>query len=125
MKDVADGVDGFIVRLRAGYRIPFSRTWILSITAYTTWADDDYMSAYFGIDRKNSLRSGLKQYDADSGFKDVGITLPLLYNASPHWSIMGVAGYKRLIGDAADSPIVDDEGDENQFVGGAFVIYRF
>jgi outer membrane scaffolding protein for murein synthesis (MipA/OmpV family) len=125
MKDVADGNDGSIVRLRAGYRIPFSRTWILSITAYTTWADDDYMSAYFGIDRKNSLRSGLKQYDADSGFKDVGITLPLLYNASPHWSIMGVAGYKRLIGDAADSPIVDDEGDENQFVGGAFVIYRF
>jgi len=125
MKDVADGNDGSIVRLRVGYKIPFNKTWILSITAYTTWADDDYMSAYFEVDQKNSLKSGLKQYDADSGFKDFGITLPLLYNASPHWSIMGVVGYKRLIGDAADSPIVDDEGDENQFVGGAFAIYRF
>ena len=125
MKDVADGNDGSIVRLRVGYKIPFNKTWILSITAYTTWADDDYMSAYFGIDQKNSLKSGLKEYDADSGFKDVGITVPLLYNASAHWSFMGVVGYKRLIGDAADTPIVDDEGNENQYVGGAFVIYRF
>jgi outer membrane protein len=125
MKDVTDGNDGSIVRLRAGYRIPFNRTWILSINGYTTWADDNYMSAYFGINGKNSLKSGLKPYDADSGFKDVGITVPLRYNASEHWSIMGVAGYKRLTGDAADSPIVEDEGNENQFYGGAIVIYRF
>jgi outer membrane scaffolding protein for murein synthesis (MipA/OmpV family) len=38
---------------------------------------------------------------------------------------MGVAGYKGLIGNAADSPIVDDEGDEIQFYGGDFVIFRF
>jgi outer membrane protein len=125
MKDVADGNDGSIVRLRAGYRIPLSPTWMLSINGYTTWADDDYMSAYFGIDGKNSLKSGLKPYDADSGFKDVGITVPLRYNATENWAIMGVVGYKRLIGDAADSPIVEDEGDENQFYGGAFLIYRF
>jgi outer membrane scaffolding protein for murein synthesis (MipA/OmpV family) len=30
-----------------------------------------------------------------------------------------------LLGDADDSPIVEDEGNENQFYGGAFVIYRF
>jgi outer membrane protein len=125
MKDVADGNDGSIVRLRAGYRIPFNQTWILSINGYTTWADDNYMSAYFGVNGRNSFKSGLKPYDADSGFKDVGITVPLRYNASEHWSIMGVAGYKRLTGDAADSPIVEDEGNENQFYGGAIVIYRF
>ena len=125
MTDVADGNDGSIVRLRMGYRIPFNPTWMLSINGYTTWADEDYMKAYFGVDKNNSLRSGLKEYGADSGFKDVGITVPLRFNASDHWAIMGVAGYKRLIGDAEDSPIVADEGDENQFYGGAFVIYRF
>ena len=67
------------------------------------------MSAYFGVDSKNSLKSGIKAYDADSGFKDFGITVPLRYNASDHWSIMGVVGYKKLIGDASDSPIVEDE----------------
>jgi outer membrane protein len=34
-------------------------------------------------------------------------------------------GYKRLVGDAEDSPVVDDEGDANQFVAGAFAIYKF
>jgi outer membrane scaffolding protein for murein synthesis (MipA/OmpV family) len=33
--------------------------------------------------------------------------------------------YKRLLGDAADSPVVDDEGDPNQFVGAMLLIYRF
>jgi outer membrane protein len=115
MKDVTEGNDGSIVRLRAGYRIPLSRTWILSVNAYTTWADNDYMATYFGVDPRDSARSGLEEYDADSGFKDIGITVPLRYGASEHWSIMGVSGYKRLIGDAADSPIVKDEGDKNQF----------
>jgi outer membrane protein len=125
MKDVADGNDGSIVRLRAGYKIPLNRRWILSLNAYTTWADDNYMSSYFGVNRSNSLKSGLKEYNADSGMKDFGITVPLRFMATEHWSILGVVGYKRLVGDAADSPIVDDEGNENQYIGGAIVIYRF
>jgi outer membrane scaffolding protein for murein synthesis (MipA/OmpV family) len=125
MQDMSDSNEGAIVRLRAGYRIPLSKTWIIALNGYTTWADDDYMSAYFGVDQTNSLRSGIKEYNADSGFKDVGITVPIRFNASEHWSIIGVAGFKKLIGDAEDSSIVSDEGDDNQFVGGAFVIYRF
>lgn len=125
MQDVSDANEGAIVRLRAGYRIPLSKTWILGINGFTTWADDDYMATYFGVDRRNSLRSGIKEFDADSGFKDVGITVPIRFNASAHWAIIGVAGFKKLIGDAEDSPIVSDEGDDNQFVAGAFVIYRF
>jgi outer membrane scaffolding protein for murein synthesis (MipA/OmpV family) len=33
--------------------------------------------------------------------------------------------YARLLGDAEDSPIVDDVGDANQFFGGALINYRF
>jgi outer membrane scaffolding protein for murein synthesis (MipA/OmpV family) len=32
-----------------------------------------------------------------------------------------LANYTRLINDAADSPVVDDVGDENQFFAGALV----
>jgi outer membrane scaffolding protein for murein synthesis (MipA/OmpV family) len=125
MTDVADANEGAIVRLRAGYRIPISRNWIIGINGFTTWADEDYMEAYFGVDRRNSLRSGIKQFEADSGFKDVGVTVPIRYNATECLSVIGVAGFKMLIGDAEDSPIVSDEGEENQFYGGAFVIYGF
>ncbi len=38
---------------------------------------------------------------------------------------MGLLSYKHLLGDAEDSPVVDDEGDANQFSGGILVFYKF
>jgi MipA family protein len=125
MQDIADGNDGALVRLRGGYHLPISKVWSASINAFTTWADDDYMEAYFGIDQSNANKSGLKTFNADSGFKDVGVALPVTYSPWEHWSIMGAVAYKRLLGDAADSPVVDDEGNANQFIGGMLLIYRF
>jgi outer membrane protein len=123
--DIADGNEGSMIRFRGGYKIPTPRPWAVSINAYTTWADDDYMEAYFGIDQRNSLKSGLKTHKADSGLKDLGFSLPVLYSPWEQWSLMGVVALKRLLGDAKDSPVVDDEGDENQFVAGVLAIYRF
>jgi outer membrane protein len=125
MQDIADGNDGAVVRLRGGYHIPINKEWNTSINAFTTWADDDYMSSYFGINRRNADKSGLKKFNADDGIKDVGIALPVTYSPWEHWSILGAVAYKRLLGDAADSPVVDDEGDANQFIGGMVLIYRF
>jgi len=125
MQDAADGNDGAIIRLNGGYKIPIDQTWNLSLGAFTTWADEDYMEAYFTIDGADSARSGLKTFDADSGFKDVGLNLTASYKPWEHWGFMGLVGYKRLLGDAKDSPVVDDEGNANQFSGGVLAFYRF
>ena len=125
MQDVADGNDGAIVRLNGGYHIPIDEVWNLSLGAFTTWADDDYMEAYFEIDAGDALKSGLDRSDADSGIKDAGLNLMVSYKPWEHWGFMGLASYKRLFGDAEDSPVVDDEGDENQFSTGVLVFYKF
>ena len=125
MTDVADGNDGAIVRLNGGYRIPIDQSWLLSLGAFTTWADDDYMEAYFEIDKRDSDRSGLDKFGADSGLKDVGLNLAASFKPWRHWGFMGLVSYKRLLNDAEDSPVVDDEGDDNQFAGGILVIYNF
>ena len=125
MADVASGNDGTLVRLKGSYHLPIDEEWSALFIVYTTWADSDYMDAYFGIDGADSRRSGLKKYDADSGIKDVGFVVPVTYSPYEHWSFMGALGYKRLVGDAEDSPVVDKEGEANQFVAGAFVIYKF
>jgi len=125
MADAADGNDGAIVRLNGGYRIPIDQIWSLSLGVFTTWADDDYMQSYFEIDAADSARSGLSTFNADSGFKDVGLNLVASYKPWEHWGFMGLVSYKRLLGDAEDSPVVDDEGDANQFSGGVLVFYKF
>ena len=125
MADVADGNDGAIVRLLGGYKIPIDQAWSVSIGAFTTWADDDYMEAYFEIDPANAARSRLSTFDAESGLKDVGLNLTVSYKPWEHVGFMGLARYTRLLNDAEDSPVVDDEGDANQFSAGILVFYKF
>ena len=124
MTDVADGNDGSLVRLLGGYRIPLGE-WSIGLEGFTTWADDDYMEAYFGVDASDSARSGLAIFDADSGFKDIGLGVSVNWSPWDNWGLMGLASYKWLLDDAEDSPIVDNEGNENQYFLGALFYYKF
>lgn len=125
MTDVADGNDGAIARLRGGYGMPVNQVMNFNIQAFTTWADDDYMESYFTVTSAGSLASGLNTYTAESGIKDIGLNLSLHYMPWQYWGIMGLFSYKKLLGDAEDSPVVDNEGDDGQAVIGAMVTYLF
>ncbi|MGE5266677.1 MAG: MipA/OmpV family protein [Deltaproteobacteria bacterium] len=87
-----------------------------------TWADDDYMDAFFSVNSTQALNSSLDEYNADSGVKDVYIGLNADVPLSDRWNLKVIGQYSRLIGDAADSPIVESE---NQFFGGLGLTYKF
>ncbi|WGF88586.1 MipA/OmpV family protein [Marinivivus vitaminiproducens] len=125
VQDVGGGHEGLLAELEAGYRFTVSEAFSLTALASTGYASGGYMSAYFGVDNDDSVRSGLDAYDADAGFKDVGLSLRARYAFSEAWALTGVASYKRLLGDAADSPVVDDEGSENQVTGIVGLSYAF
>jgi outer membrane protein len=44
---------------------------------------------------------------------------------SRSFGVYGYAGYERLMGDAADSPIVQSFGSENQFLAGLALFFSF
>jgi outer membrane protein len=83
------------------------------------------MSTYFGVDAGDSARSGLSQYNADSGIKDIGLDLGANWSITQNWSLRGVAEYSLLVGDANDDSPVTDEGSEHQFFGGVLVVFNF
>jgi MipA family protein len=123
-QDVAND-NGALVTVRGTYGGRLSERWGLNASVGSTWASDDYMTSYFGIDAADAARSGLPEYSADEGFKDVSVGAALSYRLFERWSISALGSYTRLIDDAADSPVVDDVGNENQFFAGALVNYRF
>ena len=123
-QDVAND-NGFLATVRGAYNGRLSESWLYNAFVSSTWADEDYMSSYFGIDAADAARSGLDQYSADEGFKDISFGGGISYRLFERLSISALASYTRLINDAADSPIVDDVGDENQFLAGALVNYTF
>jgi len=123
--DVNDAHDGLVVTLEGGYTMPLDQGVKLGISLFTSYANDDYMQTYFSVNANNVGTSGLRYYEADSGIKDFGGMVNLAYAPWQNWGITGILGLKRLVGDAKDSPVVDQEGSENQFFGGVMATYRF
>lgn len=113
--DIGTGVKGTVLDDRL----------TLGATVGTTWASEDYMASYFGIDAQQAARSVYSRYEAESGFKSVGVTLTAAYALTESFSLNVVGGYTRLLGDAADSPIVKDEGSETQTFIGVGIGYSF
>jgi MipA family protein len=123
-QDVAND-NGFLATIRGAYRGTLTESLGMVAFVGSTWADDDYMSSYFGIDAANAAASGLDQFNADEGFKDLSFGGGLSYRFLERWSVAAFGTYARLLNDAKDSPIVDDVGDANQFFGGALINYQF
>jgi MipA family protein len=97
----------FRLALGAGYDV----TGKLYVKAIATmdFADHDYMQTFFGVTPQQSARSalGLRAYDAGSGPKSAGILLSTEYELVKDWKLLAAAGYSRLLGDAAHSPVVE------------------
>jgi outer membrane protein len=90
----------------------------------TSFANREYMQTYLGVTPLESATSGLAPYAPGGGFKGVGAEATGRYQFTPQWAVIGSVTYERLIGDAADSPIVQ-AGDDDQFVVKLGLSYRF
>ncbi len=78
------------------------------------WGGTGFMNSYFRVSDSESSESGLDPFTPDNGFYSVGVELNARYSFSEAWGVEGTASYDRLIGDAADSPIVEI-GTQNQY----------
>ena len=125
LADVSDTHDGMLVQGSLGYHWKASDVLVVTPTVFMTYADDDYMDTYFGVNSGNRGSSQLPDYEADAGLKDAGIKVVASYTPWERWGITGIVSYASLLNDAQDSPIVDDEGDDAQMFLGVMGTYRF
>jgi outer membrane scaffolding protein for murein synthesis (MipA/OmpV family) len=96
-----------------------------SIGPRLTWASEDYHQTYFGIDAAQSARSGLAQYDADSGIVSYGVGGFAAIPLGEQWRGNLFAGYDHMGNEPSDSPLINERGSEHQFMTGASVTYTF
>jgi outer membrane protein len=100
--------------------------YIFSIGPRARFSSGRYQDAYFRVTPAAALASGLPAYDpSGGGFHAVGVQSSLTWRMDRNWGLYGYAGYDRLIGDAARSPIVRDLGSRDQFSGGLGLFYEF
>lgn len=125
LHDVSDGHDGYLISPSIEYAAPLAPSWSVVMQGNTTYASGDYMSHYFSVNQQESARTGIDTNNADADFKDVTFNVGFVYHITQSWNLSLLGQYKRLVGDAADCPVVDDEGDKNNFAGGFTVTYTW
>nr|WP_298688605.1 MipA/OmpV family protein [uncultured Dongia sp.] len=125
MTDLGDVHNGTTISFGPSYSFSPSESVRLGVDLSATYASGNYTDTYFGVDAGDARRSGLSPFDADGGIKDVGVMFNATYQWNKNWGITGIAGYTQLVGDAADSPIVDDEGASGQAIVGAGLVFSF
>jgi MipA family protein len=99
--------DGLQAEFGLSAGIPLSEKLTLLTSVSTVWADQNYIRTNFGVSRAGALRSGLAEYEPDAGFKRIDLTVGASYQFNENWVLSGGAGYGWLLGDAAQSPIVE------------------
>ncbi len=101
------------------------QNYIFSIGPRVRWADNKYHDRYFGVTPAVAGATGLAALDPDGGIYAVGGIANFPHRLGRNWGVQAYAGYDRLVGDAADSPIVRAFGSRDQFSGGAGLWIEF
>jgi outer membrane protein len=123
--DMSGVYNGWLVTGVARAWQPIAKQWDVGLTLSGTYGDSAYTSKYFGVDAVDAIQAPFRRFTASAGFRDVSVTPAVVYHVDQNWAIAGGVRYSRLLGDAADSPIVEEVGSKNQFIFGAGVVYSW
>jgi len=127
--DVEGGKNGTEAHLQAMYYQPFSKTLIGNIGVGMTYGNNKFMETYFGVTSAHDISLypslGGQPYNASSGVVGWNIPFGLSTFLNQNWLLSAGGRYERLVSDAKNSPVVDQSGNANQWIGGVGLAYVF
>lgn len=121
-QDIGDKNLGLVGAVEADVTFMLTPQLSLSVGPVVTFANSEYMGTVYGVTAQQSALSGLPVYQAGSGITSVRLSAMAAYRITPHWTAGLRLTAGRLQGDAADSPIVEDE---TQNSASLFLLYSF
>lgn len=114
VKRTIGGMDGWSGNLGAYMPLSFGRKFLLFAGPSLSVADQNYMNRGFGVTESQSADSGLTEYDAKAGIKNVNFGITAIFFLTERWFISAEIAYERLLFDAADSSLTQNK---NQLAG--------
>jgi outer membrane protein len=119
------GHDGIIGSVGGDYVARDGDRYTLSIGPRLRFADSEYMDSFYGVRPEVSILTLLPVHDPDGGIEAFGAIGGFTYSLGGPFGLYGYARYDRLVGDAKNSPIVQEFGSPDQFSAGIGVSYIF
>ena len=119
------GHQGAVADVSADFIVPLIDRLTISAGPRFTWKSTKAVAPYFGVDAVHSLTSGLPVFEAKGGANSVGFGSQVTYRINPQWEVRAYVEYEKLLGAAADSPLVTRRGSSNQTTVGLGASYSF
>jgi outer membrane protein len=119
------GHKGVVGTVGADYVWRDGDRYVVSIGPRVLFSDSRYQRAYFGVTPEAALASGLPAYRPSGGVHGIAAATGVSYQFTPRWGLFGYGRAERLVGDAADSPIIREFGSRTQLSGGLGLNYTF
>jgi outer membrane scaffolding protein for murein synthesis (MipA/OmpV family) len=119
------GYDGFVGEGKAGVAFPIFSKAVFSFGGQLKWAGSGYNKAFFGITEKQSLNTGLQQYEAKSGIVSYGVETNILTRITKSFSVIVLASANQMGKVPSDSPLIRERGSKSQYIVGVGGIYSF
>lgn len=127
--DVSGAHESTVISPTIDFGTPLSRTFYVGASAGLDWAGGGYADYYYSITPAEGLVAGLPAYDANGGLKSWRLGLianhSITGDLTGGFSVFGAGGYTHLVGDFADSPVVDDRGSTSQWFGALGIAYTW
>lgn len=130
VKDIGSAHESWVFSPTVEFGTPLSRSVYVGVSASADFVSDRYNDYYFGISPAGAVASGLPAYNPSGGglksWQVGALTgLSLSGDLRKGWGLFGSASYKRLTGEAGDSPIVRGVGSRSQWLLAAGVGYSW
>ena len=106
--------------------MPVSQQLTLSAGPRFTYESTGAVAPYFSITAAQAMATGLPAFNARGGAHSVGAGAQASYRFNPQWEIHSYVENQRLLGDAANSPlVVVSRSSLNQTTVGVGASYSF
>lgn len=119
------GQHGVVANFSSDVIMRLGPQWTLSGGPRFTLASTAATTPYFSVNAAQAAASGLPVFNAQGGAHSAGGGAQLRYKIDPSWEVHSYVEYRRLLGDAAASPIVQQRGSPNQVTVGLGASYTF
>jgi outer membrane scaffolding protein for murein synthesis (MipA/OmpV family) len=119
-QDVLGRQGGLVAGADLGWRFYRSETTEWTSGIGITAANAQNMRSYFGVPTTAVASSGKPAYQPGAGLRDAHVGVSFKRVFAKHWFVFGSAGASRLLGPAADSPLVQKPGGTSATLGVAW-----
>ena len=121
------GADGLEANFMADFIYRPAPQWLFTAGPRMQVVNDKFASSFFSVTNAEAVASGnvLTQYHAAGGINYAGVNATARYDMTQNFSLRAFAEWDRLVGDAADSPLVKQKGSPDQYQVGLGAAYKF